>query len=270
MVVLVNSVRAQIPVLRRLAVLVFFIAMNGAFASLRAANPEVQSLMAAGLTAENRFDVQAALECYRKADALQPNDVAILQKISKQLSDGADDLTDPREKAKRTEEALSYSKRALELSPRDPVCLLSMAVCYGKLTATADNAMKVEYSRLVKRYAEEALAINPDYDWGHHLLGRWNYEVALIGGPTRIAARLLYGGLPPASCKEAIKHLERAVELNPKLPSHHVELGYAYLAAGDKTRAAEQWKISLELPSLEKHDESSKARARAGLEKFSK
>lgn len=233
---------------------------------LGATNPEVQSLIAAGTAAEGRFDVRTALDCFRKADALQPNDAFILQKISKQLSDGLEDIPDVQERTKQTQEALRYSQRALELAPHDPVCLLSMAVCYGKLTATADNATKVEYSRRVKRYAEEALAIDPKYDWAHHLLGRWNYEVALIGGPTRVAARLFYGGLPAASCKEAILHLEKAVELNPKVPSHHTELGYAYLASGDKARAAEQWKKSLELPSLEKHDESSKARARAGLE----
>lgn len=270
MVVLVNSMETQTRRLGGFGFAALFFLMGGAFSPLRATNPEVQSLIAAGTAAESRFEVRTALECFRKADALQPNDVLILQKISKQLSDGVEDLTDPKERAKQTEEALNYSRRALELSPRDPVCLLSMAVCYGKLTATADNATKVEYSRLVKRYAEEALAIDPNYAWGHHLLGRWNYEVALIGGPTRIAARMLYGGLPAASCKEAIKHLEKAVELNPLVPSHHVELGYAYLASGDKAHAAEQWRKSLELPSLEKHDESSKARARAGLERFVK
>lgn len=236
--------------------------------SARASPAEVQSLLAAGEAAEARFDVRAALHCFREADVLQPNDRFILQKISKQLSDGLEDITDVKERTKQSQEALSYSRRALELSPQDPVCLLSMAVCYGKLTATADNATKVEYSRLVKRYADEALAANPNYDWAHHLLGRWNYEVSLIGGPTRVAARLLYGGLPAASCKEAILHLEKAVELNPKIPSHHVELGYAYLASGDKARATAEWKKGLELPSLEKHDETSKARARASLERF--
>lgn len=233
-----------------------------------AANPEAQSLIAAGIAAEARLDASAALELYRKADALQPNDAVILQKIAKQLSNGSDSIADPQQRTQQTQEALRYSQRALELSPRDPVCLLSLAVCYGKLAGLADNATRVEYSRLVKRYAEEALAIDPNYDWAHHVLGRWNYEVALIGGPTRVAARLLYGGLPAASCKEAIKHLEKAVELNPKVPAHHVELGYAYSAAGDKIHAAEQWKQSLELPSLEQHDEASKARARAGLERL--
>lgn len=236
--------------------------------SLRGANPEAEALIAAGIEAEARFDLPAALEFYRQANALQPNDSVILQKIAKQLSNGADEIADVKERSKQIQEALSYSERALEISPKNPECLLSMAVCYGKLAKLVDNATKVEYSRRVKKYAEEALAVDPKYDWAHHVLGCWNYEVALIGGPTRVAARLLYGGLPPASCKEAIKHLEKAIELNPKVPAHYVELGYAYLANGDKNHAVEQWKRSLEIPSLEKHDESSKARARAGLQRF--
>ena len=233
---------------------------------LGATSPEAQSSVAAAEAAEARFDIPGALELYRKADALQPNNSLILQRISKQLSNASDEIANVQERTKQVQEALSYSQRALEISPHDPACLVSMAVCYGKLAATGDNATRVEYSRLVKRYAEEALSANPNYDWAHHVLGRWNYEVALIGGPTRVAARLLYGGLPTASCKEAIMHLQKAVELNPKVPAHYVELGYAYSASGDKLHAVEQWKKSLEIPSLEKHDEASKAQARAALE----
>lgn len=236
--------------------------------SLRGANPEAQSVIAAAIAAEARFDLAGALEFYRQADALQPNDSFILQRISKQLSNGADGIPDVRERTKQTQEALSYSERALALSPKDPACLLSVAVCYGKLAKLADNATKVDYSRRVKRYAEEALAADPNYDWAHHVLGCWNYEVSLIGGPTRVAARMLYGGLPAASCKDGIKHLKKAVELNPKVPAHYVDLGFAYLACGDKVRAAEQWQKSLEIPSLEQNDETSKARARAGLQRL--
>ncbi len=236
--------------------------------SVQGASPEVQSLIASGAAAEARFDLPAALEFYRKADALQPNDAFILQRIAKQVSNSADEIPDVKERARQIREALRYSERAVEISPTNPEGLLSMAVCYGKLAKLVDNATKVEYSRRVKKFAEEALAADPNYDWAHHVLGCWNYEVALIGGPTRAAARLLYGGLPPASSKEAIRHLKKAVELDPKVPAHYVELGYAYWASGDKIHAAEQWKKSLEIPSLEKHDEFSKARARAGLKRL--
>lgn len=232
------------------------------------ADPEVSALLEEARAAEVRFDVPSALEIYRKIDALQPNNPVILQKISKQLSDGSEDVKDPRQRKKQVEEALVYSQRALALAPHNPVYLLSMAVCYGKLTAFADNQTKINYSRLVKRYAEEALAADPTYDWAHHVLGRWNYEIAQVGGPARAAARLLYGGLPAGSCAEAIKHLEKAVELNGAVPAHHIELGFAYLSCGDKTRATTQFEQGIALPSLEKHDEANKARARALLQKW--
>lgn len=228
----------------------------------------VASLLDSGNAAEARCDVKRALELFRRADALKPNDPSILQKLSKQISDSTEDIVDPQERKRLVEQALAYSERALALSPGNPICLLSLAVCYGKLTSTADNATRVEYSRRVKRYAEEALAADPSYAYAHHVLGKWNYEVAQIGGPTRVAARMLYGGLPPASAAEATRHLEKAVELEPNLPAHHVELGFAYLSQGDKRRAIEHLKQGLSLPTTEKHDESCKARARAMLEKL--
>lgn len=237
--------------------------------TLRArAGENAQAIIEAAKAAEAHADVKTALELYRQADTLEPNNPVILQKISKQISDSTEDIADPKQREKLTQDALAYSERALALAPHDPVCLLSLAVCYGKLTATADNATRVDYSRRVKRYAEEALAADPNYAWAHHILGKWNLEVAQLGGPTRVAARLLYGGLPPASSAEAIKHLEKAVELQPELPAHHVELGFAYLTVGDRTRALEQLRKGVALPTLEKHDESCKARARVMLEKL--
>lgn len=232
------------------------------------AEETLASVIASAEAAEARSDVATALSLYRHADALQPNNAVLLQKVSKQLSDSTEEMVNPEDRKKRVEEALEYAKRAVALAPKNPVCVLSLAVCYGKLTATADNATRVEYSRLVKRYAEEALALDPRYAWAHHVLGKWNFEVAQIGGPTRFAARVLYGGLPPASYGDAIKHLEKAVELQPNTPSHHVELGFVYLGSGDRSRGVEQLKTAVSLPALEKHDETCKARARAALERM--
>ena len=83
-----------------------------------------------------------------------------------------------------------------------------------------------------------------------------------------MAARVFYGGLPPASAAEAIKHLEKAVELQPEVPAHHIELGFAYLTFGDRTRALVQLRKGIGLPSTERHDDSCKARARTTLERL--
>lgn len=222
-----------------------------------------------GLAAEARFDSKAALNAFLRADAVHPNNAFILEKISRQYSDLTIDTPDLAEKKRLCTDALAYALRAVELQPENPVALLSLAICYGKLGQYSNVRTRIEYSRLVLRYAEHALSLNPDDDYAHHVLGRWHYEVASLGAGTRILVKLIYGGLPPASTTEAIRHLRRAVELSPARPSHHIELGFALLADGQREAARRTWEHALTLPVAEKHDEEARARARAALAQLS-
>ncbi|MFZ9746282.1 MAG: hypothetical protein ACO3G4_06590, partial [Opitutaceae bacterium] len=65
---------------------------------------------------------------------------------------------------------------------------------------------------------------------------------------------------------EAVRHLERAVELEPGQLKHHLELGLALAGAGQPGPARAALQRGLAMPSREKHDEAAKARARAVLE----
>ena len=62
--------------------------------------------------AESQCDVAAALRLYRQADALRPDDAAILQKISEQLSDSVSDARTVEERQRLAREALHYAQRA--------------------------------------------------------------------------------------------------------------------------------------------------------------
>jgi tetratricopeptide (TPR) repeat protein len=232
------------------------------------ANPaDVADLLRQGTDAEQRLDTPRALAAFIAADKAKPDDAFILQKIARHYSDSIVDLPadDIAEKKRRAELALAYSQRAVALNPRSAENVLSLAICHGTLAVYSDTRAKITYSRLVKEEAERALALNPDYDWAHHVLGRWHYEVATLGATTRFFVRVIYGGLPDASVEKAIEHLERAVVLAPAVAPHHLELGFAYLAAGRTADARAAFMRGLALPSTGKHDEAAKARAREAL-----
>jgi tetratricopeptide (TPR) repeat protein len=226
---------------------------------------DADTLIRDAVAAEARLDSRRALELLLAADQAKPNDASILQKIARQYSDLILDLNDIEEKKRYARIALEYSLRAVELDPKNPVNVLSLAICHGKLAIYSDVRTKVEYSRLVQEEAAQALALDPNYAWAHHVLGRWNYEVASLGAATRLVVRLVYGGLPAASCAAGIEHLSRAVELEPGQLAHQLELGFAYLAAGEKEKARAQFTKGLAMPSREKQDESAKQRAREAL-----
>jgi len=235
----------------------------GLAAMLRAA--ETGDLVREALAAEARLDSRTALHLFQQADVARPNDAFILQKIARQYSDLVVEQPDLETKRQYARTALDYAQRAVALKPDDPVNVLSLAVCHGKLAVYSDTKTKIRYSRLVKEDAERALALDPDYAWAHHLLGRWHYEVAELGATSRFFVRLLYGGLPTASLDEGIRHLKRATELEPDELNHWLELGFAHAAAGQMDAARAEWTRGLALPSRSKHDEPAKQRARAAL-----
>lgn len=243
----------------RALVILAVLAVAPAFAA------SAEDLVKAGLAAEARLETGAALRHFLEADKLKPNDPFILQKIARQYSDSVVDTRDEEEKKRLAQTALDYSLRAVRLEPTNPENVLSVAVSHGKLAVYSDTRTKIEYSRLIKEEAERALALNPNYDWAHHVLGRWHYEVASLGPTTRLFVRLVYGGLPAASNDAAISHLEKAVSLAPQTLAHHLELGFAYLEAGREADARTAFERGLALPSREKHDEDAKARARRSL-----
>ncbi len=246
--------------------LTFLMAAVAGFAPLRA--NDADTLIRDALAAEARFDSRAALALFQRADAAQPGDALIQQKLSRQYSDLTIDTPDLAEKKRLCTDSLAHAQRAFELKPTDAVNVLSVAICYGKLATYADTRAKLEYSRLVKDYAERALALDPAYDYAHHVLGRWHYEVATLGVATRVIVRVIYGGLPNASTTEAVRYLSRATELSPARPSHRVELGFAQLADGQRDAAKKSFVQALALPKREKYDDEAWRRAREALSKL--
>ncbi len=228
--------------------------------------PDLSTLLADASTAESRFDPSTALSLYRRALVARPDDPALLEKISRQLSDLSEDLPPTEADAKKIllTEALSFAERAATLAP-NATHLTSVAVCHGKLALLSDTRTKIERSRLVRDFAERALAADPNYAYAHHVLGRWHLEVATLHPATRFLVRLIYGGLPDATTSAAVAHLQRAVELEPDRPSHYVELGFAFQSDRQPAAAQTAFARALTLSPKSHYDRLAQSRARAAL-----
>jgi hypothetical protein len=225
----------------------------------------VDDLVRDAVAAEAKLDSARALGLFKQADAAKPNDAFILQKIAKQYSDQVPDQKTDAAKREFATNALAYARRSVDLEPTNAVYALSLAICHGHLALVSDIRTKVEYSRVIKEETEHALQLDPNYAWAHHLLGRWHYEVAAFGPVPRFFAKILYGGIPPASAEEGVRQLQRATELEPAEMNHWVDLGFAYAATGKKADARAAWEKSLAMPDRGKHDPAARARAKAAL-----
>ena len=222
-------------------------------------------LVQKALAAEAAQRTEVALNLFLEAEKTEPQNPFILQKIAQAYSDSIVDIEDRTERTRRAELTLDYAERAVALEPDNPVNVLSVAIAHGRLATYSDTRTKVEFSRLIKADAERALELDPNYAWAHHVLGRWHYEIASLGSVARWFAKLIYGGLPPASFAEAESHLQRAIELEPENLIHRLELGFVYQAEGREADARREFERGLNMPSNAKHDEIAKLRARDAL-----
>jgi tetratricopeptide (TPR) repeat protein len=226
----------------------------------------VDDAVSAGLAAERRMEPMEALVHFRMALAARPDDAFLQQKVAQQLSDAAFLESSPEVRTQLASEALVHAKRAVELDPSSAVARLSLSVLYGKLAIEEDTRTRIEYARRIHRHAEEALALDADYAWARHVLGRWHVELSRINRAERAVVALFLGGLPRASLDEGIAHLEEAVRLESDAVPHHVELGFAYQRAGRLEEARTAWQTALRLPTVRVYDSAAKQRASTALE----
>jgi tetratricopeptide (TPR) repeat protein len=218
------------------------------------------------LDRENRN--QEALALYLRADAQKPNDAEIQWRLSKQYSQLMGDASSVSEKRRLSQMALESAQRAVSLDPTNAQAHLSLAIVYGRIALNESARRKVEMSRLIRQEAETAARLDPKNDYAWHVLGRWNYEIANFNPVLKALAQTVYGKLPEASNEKAVACFSKAIALQPRRVSHHVELGRAYLALGEKQEARDEFNKAISLPSVDKDDNEDKQRTRAMLKEL--
>lgn len=233
-----------------------------------AASPAVAAAMAKGDAFDRQLKTQESLDAYLEAEKAGGRGAELYRKISREYALSMVDTDSKATKRELGDKAVSYARRAVEADPDDAEANLALAICYGRLAPLLDNKTKIAYSKLVKDYAEKAVALDSSNDYAYHVLGAWNYEITSLSPFLRTMVKLIYGALPTASYDAAAGYFEKAVKLAPQRVSHHIELGRTYAAMGKNDLARAELTKGLKLPSREKDDEESKASAREALKKL--
>lgn len=247
--------------MKSLVVLPLFFAIQ-----VLAEDPRVTTLVQQGDLAEKQGKPRAALVSLRAAEAIEPHNVGVLLRISKQYGDLID-VTKPEDNAHRIADlALDYGNRALEADPKNAKAHLNLAVSYGHLTDFVGNKTKLEYSKVIHDETLRSIELDPTDDFAWHVLGRWEAGVANVSGVLKALASLVYGGMPKASNEEAVKCFKKAVEIAPQRLIHHAELAHVYKQMGKNDLALQEWQNTLGIRAQDTDDENYQKEARAALE----
>lgn len=246
----------------RTLILLVFLAVMPALAE----DSRLLTLVKQGDAEERLGHTRAALRIFRLAEEIDPQNVGVLLRISKQYSDLIATTKPPAAAEQIALRALNYAQRAVEIDPKVAKAHLSVAVAYGKLTDFVGNKEKLEYSKFIKRETIKSIELDPTDDFAWHVLGRWHSGVANVSGVLKVMAKLVYGGMPVASNEEAVRCLKKAGELAPQRIIHRSELARVYQLMGKQDLAQKEWKVVLSLPALDKEDEKDQVEAREALD----
>lgn len=219
-------------------------------------------LIARGDAAALHFQTAEALRDFLSAEKLEPKNVRLLGRISREYRHLMSDATKTSEKLRLGRIALDYAKRAAALGPNDPEAQLAVAISYGKLQPLEGTKAKIETARIIKEKAEKTIRLDPANDLAWHVLGRWHMGYAEITGIKRSLAELTYGKLPVSTYEEAAKCFGKAVALKPDRVLNYVELGEVYSRMGRTADARRVLNKGLAMRETEKEDRETKQRGR--------
>ena len=220
------------------------------------------------MLAYEKLQAAQALKFYLPAEKLEPNNVRLLVRISREYRHLMSDATKPEEKLSLGSAAVDYAKRAAILEPNDPEAQLAVAISYGKMEPLEGNREKFEASRIIKKAADKVIKLDPGSDLGWHVLGRWHLALAGVSAFERALAQIAYGKLPESTYEDAARCFEKAIELNPNRLMHYIELGRVYANMGRTDEARSCITKGLAMRDTEKDDPETKRQGQEVLAKL--
>jgi tetratricopeptide (TPR) repeat protein len=233
---------------------------------LRAAPSD--ELIAMGDTFYAKLQATEALKYYLPAEKLEPNNVRLLEHISREYRHLMIDATSAQEKLSLGNTAVNYARRAVAINPNDPEAQLAVAISYGKMEPLETNRQKFEAVRIIKDAADKAIKLDPRNDLSWHVLGRWHERLAEVNPVMRAMAQVAFGKLPDSTHEEAATCFQRAIALNPNRLMHYIELGLVYAQMGRTDEARRFINTGLSMPNTEKDDPEVKSQGREVLTNF--
>ncbi|HYD90180.1 MAG TPA: hypothetical protein VEA37_01695, partial [Flavobacterium sp.] len=216
---------------------------------------------------ENNMQEEAALKKYLEVLNEDPKNYEALWHTSLLYSKIGNRKDNEDEKISYFNKAKDYAQRALNVNPNDAESNFVMSVAMGRMALIVGAEERVAASRDIKKYADKAIKLNPKHAGAYHVLGIWNFKVANLNWAERVAANMLFGGIPEgASNEEALRNFKKAIQLGPDYMLYYYDLGKFYDETDDEAKAIETFEKLLAMPIATQDDNRIKQRSRERLD----
>ncbi|CAH1164709.1 unnamed protein product [Phaedon cochleariae] len=169
-----------------------------------------------------------------------PEHTELLWRIGKahhKIADCCDDQNFIREQISK---GIDACELALKLKTDCPDIHKWYAILVGSRSEYVSLQDKISDGHLFKKHVDAALALNPSDPSLHHMLGRFDYEIAGLKWYERKVAAALFGEPPNATYTEALEHFMEAEELaNFEWKENKMMIAKCKVAIGEYKEAVE-------------------------------
>lgn len=211
---------------------------------------------------------QAALDKYKQILLAEPaNTKALVKSAELNLSIGSKLTADKNNMRLYYETAAAFAQRAWQSDSTGADANYIMALAADQMPEIETETKKIAvYFRDEKKYADKALAANPNHGKAHYLNGKWHYELLTLPPLKKAAIKFLHGGLPKADMDSAILHLEKCKTLEPYYVANYLVLAKAYKENRQPAKAMEVLTLLVKLPTRTANDPALKVEGAKLLE----
>ena len=206
---------------------------------------EVAETIARAAILYRQFKSREALTEIEKALVMAPDHPEVLiwaARTSIDLGDLIPETVPDREKKRieRYRAAERYARTAVKGRHGSTWPHFFLAVALGKLAEFSDIKTQIAMAREIRKEADKAIALDPDNGFAYHVLGVWHRRLAEINKVERLLVQLfLQESVPAGRLNDSARYLEKAIQHNPDIITHHLELAKTYQTLGKMELARE-------------------------------
>lgn len=215
----------------------------------------------AGDSLMSALETGRAIEAYRQALAVRPDDPVLLWKTARALSNRTAETPGREDDRPLHEQAVELARRAVGAGAdigRTHTTLATALGRYGDWLAHECRircaGQVVDMGREAYRATRRAIELDPYDPAPFIVLGVYHRRLATVPLVVKAIAKTFLGGYPPVSLEQSASYLERAIRMDAADVTSHLELARTYAEMDRRGDARAELRKALAAPVRERLD----------------
>jgi tetratricopeptide (TPR) repeat protein len=231
---------------------------------------DVTAIVADAERARAAGNTSAALAALETGLQAQPANYPLLWRASREAVDLGERAPNTAARDALFRKGEQYARRAVAADARDAEGHFVLSVALGRTALSVGSRERVKYATEIRQAAMAALRADANHAGALHVLGVWNAEIMRLNGIVRFGARRFLGArvFDEASWPEAVRLLERAVQVDPTRITHRLDLARIYWDSNDKPKARSMCQSVVSLAATDANDPQYKRECEGLLQRW--